>query len=308
MTFGQIKCFMTVVNEQSFAKAASILFISQPAVSKSVAKLEAELGLTLIDRHGGELSLTPAGRRLYNFYIRVETDYQDLIENIRQFASASRQTLRIGCPDTWNPERFYSRIMDRFRTGDPPVVLEIEGFQMFDLFNRLQTDKLDFIMTYESQRPLQYGFSVLRLAHTSSRLLYSKAHYGEVQSLSDLRGVDILTFDTQQIEKRFARAIKRVFSVYGFEPEIRTCSSFISAMFSMSSGNGAVLLTDWENAEATSRFGMIALPNLVPINLVYMDSADKPYRKVIANEIAALFAADRAASDVGMDASTPFFT
>ena len=37
MTFGQIKCFMTVVNEQSFAKAASILFISQPAVSNSGA-------------------------------------------------------------------------------------------------------------------------------------------------------------------------------------------------------------------------------------------------------------------------------
>ncbi len=308
MTFGQIKCFMTVVNEQSFAKAASILFISQPAVSKSVAKLEAELGLTLIDRRGAELSLTPAGRRLYNFYIKVENDYQDLIENIRQFASASRQTLRIGCPDTWNPDRFYSRIMDRFRTGEPPVALEIEGFQMNDLFTRLQTDKLDFIMTYESQRPLQYGFSVLRIAHTSSRLLYSRAHYGEVRSLSDLRGMDILTFDTQQIEKRFARAIKRVFSVYGFEPEIRTCSSYISAMFSMSSGNGAVLLTDWENAEATSRFGVIELPNLVPINLVYMDSADKPYRKVIAGEIAALFAADRAAPDAGQDASTPFFT
>ncbi|NLT40985.1 MAG: LysR family transcriptional regulator, partial [Clostridiales bacterium] len=35
MTFGQIKCFITVVNEQSFAKAANALFVSQPAVSKS---------------------------------------------------------------------------------------------------------------------------------------------------------------------------------------------------------------------------------------------------------------------------------
>ena len=70
MTLGQIKSFVTVATEQSFAKAASVLFVSQPAISKSVASLEDELGFTLLDRKGGDITLTPAGRKLYNLFVR----------------------------------------------------------------------------------------------------------------------------------------------------------------------------------------------------------------------------------------------
>ena len=67
MTLGQINCFLTVVNEQSFAKAANVLFVSQPAVSKSIASLEEELGFPLFDRRGRELRLPVADEKLYAF-------------------------------------------------------------------------------------------------------------------------------------------------------------------------------------------------------------------------------------------------
>ena len=44
MTKNQIKCFITVVNEHSFTKAANVLYISQPAISKSISNMEEELG------------------------------------------------------------------------------------------------------------------------------------------------------------------------------------------------------------------------------------------------------------------------
>lgn len=50
MTFTQINCFVTVAREQSFTKAASILYVSQPAISKSISRLEEELGFPLFDR------------------------------------------------------------------------------------------------------------------------------------------------------------------------------------------------------------------------------------------------------------------
>ena len=308
MTFGQIKCFVTVVNEQSFAKAASTLYISQPAVSKSVAKLEEELGLTLIERHGGELRLTPAGRSLFDFFIKMNQDYQDTIASVRQFANASTQTVRIGCPDTWNPDLFYDRLMDHFRSFEPSISLEIEGFLLPDLFSRLLNDKLDFILTYETQRPLQYSYTVRQITETSCGLLYSKAHFGELQSLSDLQDADILVYITQQVEEKFSKAIKKVCNRFGSDPDIKTYNSFISALFSMSCGKGAMLMTKWENVEAATRFGFLPLPNYVPINLVYKESEDKPYRKMIANEIAALFRADRADSVPKKRSGAPFFT
>ena len=59
MTNGQINCFLKVVEEGSFAKAAAALFISQPAISKSISKMEEELGFDLLERRVGALQPPP---------------------------------------------------------------------------------------------------------------------------------------------------------------------------------------------------------------------------------------------------------
>ena len=51
-----------VYKERSFSAAAKNLFVSQPALSTAVKKLEESLGITIFDRSGSPLSLTEAGR------------------------------------------------------------------------------------------------------------------------------------------------------------------------------------------------------------------------------------------------------
>ena len=51
-----------VVSHGSFSKAAQALFLTQPAVSRQVAKLEREVGVRLLERTPGGLRLTDAGR------------------------------------------------------------------------------------------------------------------------------------------------------------------------------------------------------------------------------------------------------
>ena len=48
--------------ERSFSGAAKKLFISQPALSASVKKVEKQLGVTIFDRSTNPISLTPAGK------------------------------------------------------------------------------------------------------------------------------------------------------------------------------------------------------------------------------------------------------
>lgn len=57
----QLKSFVTVVDEGGFTAAGLRLGMPQPAVSRAVAALERELGLTLLVRGGGHPSLTEAG-------------------------------------------------------------------------------------------------------------------------------------------------------------------------------------------------------------------------------------------------------
>lgn len=60
-----LRLFTTVVNEGGFTKAARVLRLSQPAISKSLTELERQLHVHLLDRSGRTVVLTDAGRLLY---------------------------------------------------------------------------------------------------------------------------------------------------------------------------------------------------------------------------------------------------
>lgn len=67
MDFKQIECFVEVVRKKSFSKAAESLYMSQPAVTSNIQKLESELGCDLIDRGGRGAGPTPQGEILLKY-------------------------------------------------------------------------------------------------------------------------------------------------------------------------------------------------------------------------------------------------
>ena len=64
MQFRQLEYFVAVARERHFARAAEACYVSQPALSASIAKLERELGVTLINRDHNFEGLTAEGERL----------------------------------------------------------------------------------------------------------------------------------------------------------------------------------------------------------------------------------------------------
>ena len=71
----RLKVFMTVAQTGSFTKAASVLGISQPAVSQNVAELERLSGKKLFERLRGEVVLTPQGQVFLEFSRRISDSY-----------------------------------------------------------------------------------------------------------------------------------------------------------------------------------------------------------------------------------------
>ena len=72
MLDAKLRAFAAVARTGSFSHAAQELFISQPAVSKHVAALEAELGGMLVVRGRRGTTLTPAGEQLADYVLRAE--------------------------------------------------------------------------------------------------------------------------------------------------------------------------------------------------------------------------------------------
>ena len=59
--------FKTVAEIENITKAAELLYISQPALSKAIAKLEKSLNVTLFERRKGRISLSAMGRVYYDY-------------------------------------------------------------------------------------------------------------------------------------------------------------------------------------------------------------------------------------------------
>src|SRR5512142_2183229 len=62
MDFDQLETFLEVAKHSSFSRAAERRFRTQPAISAQIRALEEEVGAKLLDRSGGKVSLTAAGK------------------------------------------------------------------------------------------------------------------------------------------------------------------------------------------------------------------------------------------------------
>ena len=67
--------FLAVADQSSFSRAAKLLYITQPAVSKRIALLERDLGASLFDRIGHKVILNEAGKALYPIAQRIKQNF-----------------------------------------------------------------------------------------------------------------------------------------------------------------------------------------------------------------------------------------
>src|SRR5215213_1178162 len=92
----QLRSFQVVIEEGSLNRAAGRLRISQPALSRQMQALEAEVGGRLLERTTAGVSPTDAGHALAASIRPVLTDYEAAMAEARRLARGQREHLRIG--------------------------------------------------------------------------------------------------------------------------------------------------------------------------------------------------------------------
>src|SRR6202050_2790995 len=100
MEMHPLRVFLTVAAEKSFSRAAEKLLRTQPAVSLSIQRLEAELGEKLIDRAAKDLLLSDVGRLLLDYARRFENLQGDLENALSELRDKSSGRLTIGANES----------------------------------------------------------------------------------------------------------------------------------------------------------------------------------------------------------------
>ncbi|WP_010271165.1 LysR family transcriptional regulator [Paenibacillus senegalensis] len=89
--------FATVVEQKSLNRASGVLKLSQPALSRKIMGLEAELGIQLFERKGKRLELTRAGQVCYEYAVELRKIHREMVQTLSQFRSGlSTLSLTIG--------------------------------------------------------------------------------------------------------------------------------------------------------------------------------------------------------------------
>ena len=138
----RLRVFHAVARRESYSRAAEDLHISQPAVSKHVLDLEAELGATLFHRLGRRIVLTEAGRLMADYAQRIFSLADEARRALEEIQGLERGTLRLGASTT--PGCYLlPRVLAAFRARYPRLAISLEILASHDVVDRILRQDLD---------------------------------------------------------------------------------------------------------------------------------------------------------------------
>jgi DNA-binding transcriptional LysR family regulator len=100
MLLQQLMTFSRVADEGSFTRAAELLNLSQPAVTRQVAALEAEFGVSLVERSGRSFHLTQAGEIVLNYAREIGVLAQRVHDEVASLSNPERGQVAVACVTT----------------------------------------------------------------------------------------------------------------------------------------------------------------------------------------------------------------
>lgn len=158
------RIFYEAAKTGNISKAAETLYISQPAVSKSITKLEQSLGHTLFTRSKRGVKLTDEGQTLYDHLTKAFDSIDTAEQTLKRIRQLGMGQLRIGVSTSLCKHILLSYLQDFIREN-PHVKVSIECNPTFETIQLLKAEKIDIGLICETDLDRGYHFMPLREIH-----------------------------------------------------------------------------------------------------------------------------------------------
>ncbi len=142
MLFRQLEYFVALAREEHFARAAAVCYVSQPALSEAIRKLERELGVPLVNRGRAFEGLTPEGERIVVWAQRILADHDALKHEVAAMQSGLEGQLRLAVIPAASTT--ISLLLEPFCAAHPLVSVVLETkLTSSEILDRLDRSELD---------------------------------------------------------------------------------------------------------------------------------------------------------------------
>jgi DNA-binding transcriptional LysR family regulator len=148
----QLEYLTALAREGHFGRAAEACHVSQPALSASLRKLEAELGVQIVQRGQRFEGFTPEGKQVLRWAQRMLAEREELGHTLASMRGGLTGVLHIGAIPT--ALSIASLLTTPLRDEHPLVQFTLESMSSRDIVHRLNEFDLDAGMTYVDGEPL----------------------------------------------------------------------------------------------------------------------------------------------------------
>ena len=189
--FNLLKIFYEVAKEENITRASENLFISQPAVSQSIKKLEVELGGALFNRNNKGLSLTEEGKSFYEYVKRAIEMIENGQDEFVNFKNLKSGKVRIGI-STMLAKNILLKPLMAFHKDYGEIKIEIMNGLTKDLIDELEKGNLDVAIFSENINNGKLDSIVIKECHHC--FIYNKEFYqfNGVTSLRELEKAPLI--------------------------------------------------------------------------------------------------------------------
>ena len=194
MEIRALRYFLAVAREESMTRAAELLHVTQPTLSKTMRSLEDELGKKLFTRHSFSISLTEEGALLRD---RAE-DLISMADKIEQeFISLddiSGGELYLGLAESYQI-RYLARVIRDFKTRYPNLHYHITSGDTEQVTEKLDKGLLDFAVICDAPDTRKYDYIVFPERDIWGLILPADAQLAKKKTIriNDLQGLPLIT-------------------------------------------------------------------------------------------------------------------
>lgn len=234
MNFRQLEIFVRVVEEKSFTKAAKKLYVSQPALSKSIRALEEDVEKVLFERSAYGLELTDDGKIVYKYAKDAIEYYNDRIAEMRAVLSPKKNILRIGIPPSAGTI-FFSKVVYSFGVEHPEFDIQVTDISSRNASSMVQSDTLDLGVVL---LPFEDDATEVKCVYSSeATLVVPENHHlaaREQVAFAELEGLPFLSVNE---EYQFYELVLSKFREAGISPNVAFRSAQWDTLLFMTSEN-----------------------------------------------------------------------
>ncbi len=243
-----IQAFQAVARYKSYTKASSALSIGQPTLSKKIAKLEKEVGVTLLARTKRSVKLTYAGLVFQQGSQSLLEQEMALLEAVRMASNSAPPGLQLAIMGTGLSQQFLP-ILRRFKRDHSDISLELSLMDFPQLQQSLETETVDCAIAGDLGLSFLAPLKTVVLCPAYNCLVLPQDHPWLKETRRDgkrLSHEPFIVFSDTASAKSYEK-VKEICSAWGFTPRIsRQCSTVEEILFHVQAGLGLAILPDFD--------------------------------------------------------------